>query len=134
MRGHSITFYHFPFTLTSLQKHPFSHNFPTYYCTISQARTKMKLLLTSLLLCLLLQPQPGCEAATVWCTGKCKKLVEEAESISGQEPDYRAFLIYKYTKFSTSECRPCMPHYCELIDGSYGTAVAEEVCNYVFGK
>ena len=38
---------------------------PTHYCTISQARLKMKLLLTSVLLCLFLLPQHGCEAATV---------------------------------------------------------------------
>ena len=65
----------------------------------------------------------------MWCKRKCKDQVEKAESISGGEPDYREFLKYKYSTFSASECTPCLPHFCELIEGSYGPYVAEEVCN-----
>ena len=59
--------------------------------------------------------------------------MEKAEAVSGQKPDYRAWLKYKYTEFAVSSCKPCLPHFCEKIEEGYGTAVAEEVCNIQFG-
>ena len=105
-------------------------------CICILSKFKMKLLLLTLLISclLLLAPQSGCQAATTWCKTRCRHEVEKAESVSGQKPDYRIWLKYKYTEFFASSCRPCLQHYCELIDQHYGTPTAEEVCNVEIGK
>ena len=94
----------------------------------------MKILLVVLLLLPLLHAQsdscpalPNCQNSA---TGtECIQRMSRVVAVSGQQSDYRGYLVLKFAMFHNSPCHDCIYVFCGLVQQAYGIRLAQIVCS-----